>query len=249
MRAHRLRRPRATQRMRVAPSERRASACGRRGATGAHQARRQAFAQLLARLEGRRPARRSLTPARLFTQMHPFRSAAAATAAGRGAYPNPVWPRLHGQNAAQRPICRGECRWKARPEPLELGTIAEERDQGLDAAVLPQGQRGGQRGRRDRLGLDAVQRFCGRQDGLGIRTGARRKDGHHACRMMAHAAAPVGSYLWKTFKASTCAAAALSLRGRQVTIACHAREGALMTRCGCESLRLGHTPAALQLMI
>ena len=83
MRAHRLRRPRATQRMRVAPSERRASACGRRGATGAHQARRQAFAQLLARLEGRRPARRSLSPARLFTQMHPFRSAAAATAAGR----------------------------------------------------------------------------------------------------------------------------------------------------------------------
>ena len=68
----------------------------------------------------------------------------------------------------------------------------------------------------------------------------------NACRITARAATPVGSYLWKALKASTCADAALSLRGRHVTMACHAQTpGAVRTRCGCVWSCVGYMPAAL----
>ena len=80
--------------------------------------------------------------------------------------------------------------------------------------------------------------------------GARRRAGTNACRITVRAATPVGSYLWKALNASTCAAAALSLRGRQVTMACHVQApGTVRTRCGCEWSCVGYMPAALQPMI
>eukprot|EP00964_Phaeocystis_antarctica_P127048 scaffold90712_cov63-Phaeocystis_antarctica.AAC.2 len=124
-----------------------------------------------------------------------------------------------------------DCRTPSGPEPtaqilLSGPDIVGKRDPSpSSSAQSPRSETKDWTLRRQPLGLDAVQRFCGRRDGLGLRASARRRAGPNACHITAHAATPVGSYLWKALKASTCADAALSLRGRHVTMACHAREG------------------------